>query len=632
MFYPAKMCKVRLIERKANLEATVGLLESFGGAEIKKFSYHELQNAKPLDENGQATERLVRAEGILATLPEHAAKQRISRKDTAAFLNSAEARKIGEKIGSIEDEKQKLQSEIDVLKDDRAVIRNFSSFNIDFSKLDFETLDVAAGIVGNQNEKQFEKALKNPAILRSTHKPHGVKGNMHLAVVAKGNEQAISEIAKSGFERVALPKISTTPSKELEKIEGRIEELRSQIEALDKELAKISSQHYSKFAAGAEYLKIEAEKSGAPINFGSTEHTIIVEAYVPEKNLSQFEAAARQALGQDVYIHKFSSEQLEKSHEQAPTLLEHNKFLEPFEFMTKFVSLPKNNEIDPTMIFVIFFPIFYAMMVGDFIYGILSFLIARVLMKKFAPGGIMNPVAKIWMWSAIPTIIFGIIYDEYAGMPHKEILGHLGFGAIELYHGIERIHNVNFLLTICVLIGIFTMALGFLLGFVNARRHGNNSHAIAKLGWYGVTCAGTVLLSSALFPILPKEYIIPSAIALVASLGAIVKGEGVMGIIELPSLLSNVLSFARIIAVGLVGTVIALILNGMAFPSPDKGILLIVLIPLYMVGHLFNAGMAMFESFIQGARLNYVEFYSKFFEGGGKEFSPFKFERRYLKD
>ncbi len=626
------MCKVRLIERKANLVATVGLLESFGGAQIKKFASGELQNAKPLDESGQATERLVKAESILAALPEHAARQRFSRKDTAAFLGSPEAGKIGEKIASIEEEKEKLQGEIDVLKDDKTVVRNFSPFNIDFSKMDFETLDVVAGIVQNQNGKQFAKALRTPAILRHTQKPHGVKGTMHLVVVAKGNEQALQELAKAGFERVALPRISGLPAKELEKIDGRTEQLRKKIEALGMELGKISAQHYSKFAAGKEYLKIEAEKAAAPANFGSTEHTIIVEAYMPEKNYPQFGAAARQALGQDVYIHRFSSGQLEKSHEQAPTLLEHGKLLEPFEFMTKFVSLPKSNEIDPTMIFLIFFPIFYAMMVGDFIYGIISFFIARALMKKFAPGGIMNPVAKIWMWSAIPAIISGIIYDEYAGMPHKEILGHLGFGAVELYHGIERIHNVEFLLTLCVMIGIFTMGLGFLLGFVNARRHGNNRHALAKLGWFGVLCSGTILLSSALFTALPKEYAQPSGVVFVLSLAAIVKAEGMIGLIELPSLLSNVLSFARIIAVGLVGTVIALILNEMAFPSPDKGILLIAFIPLYMLGHLFNAGMAMFESFIQGARLNYVEFYSKFFEGGGAEFSPFRFERRYLKD
>jgi len=92
------------------------------------------------------------------------------------------------------------------------------------------------------------------------------------------------------------------------------------------------------------------------------------------------------------------------------------------------------------------------------------------------------------------------------------------------------------------------------------------------------------------------------------------------------------MSFSRILAVGLVGTLIALILNDLLFPSLDKGILLIILVPIYIIGHLFNAFLAMFESFIQGARLNYVEFYSKFYEGGGKEFSPFRLTRKFVKD
>lgn len=632
MFYPAKMCKIRVIERKANLGRTVELLEKFGGAQIKKFDFEGVQNEKALDSLGSSSESLLRTEAVLAALPAKETIARIPIKEACQFIESSEARKIVGKIISIQHEKEKLQSEIDVLEDEKSRIRHFEPFHIDFSSMDFETIDIAAGIVQGQNKIRFEKAIAGPAILKHTEKRYGPKATIHLVAVSKGNEGALQELSKAGFERMPLPRIGGMPSKEIGKAEEKIIQLEKKIGALGGELEKISRDYYLKFCAAGEYLKMEAEKAALPSNFGGTEHTIIVEAYLPEKNFSGFEKFAKSGLNENIYIRKFSSEQLHKEHEQPPTLLEHSRILEPFEFMTKYVSLPKSNEIDPTIIFLIFFPLFYAMMVGDFIYGIISFLIAKWLIKKFKPGGIMNPVAKIWMWSAIPTIVFGVIYDEYAGMPHKEIFEKLGFGAIELYHGIERIHNVQFLLVICVLLGIVTMGIGFLLGFLNARAHGNNKHALAKLGWFVVLCSGTLLLSSTLFKALPEAYVLPSAIALIAGLAAIVKGEGIMGLIELPSLLSNVLSFTRIIAVGLVGTVIGTILNGMAYPSPEKGLLLILLIPLYAFGHLFNAGMAMFESLVQGARLNYVEFYSKFFEGGGKEFVPFKFERKYLKD
>ena len=87
------------------------------------------------------------------------------------------------------------------------------------------------------------------------------------------------------------------------------------------------------------------------------------------------------------------------------------------------------------------------------------------------------------------------------------------------------------------------------------------------------------------------------------------------------------MSFARILAVGLASVVVAVTLNDLAFPSPEKGILLLVLLPIYLFGHAFNTFLGMFEGLIQGSRLNFVEFYSKFYLGGGKEFSPFKIMR-----
>ena len=300
--------------------------------------------------------------------------------------------------------------------------------------------------------------------------------------------------------------------------------------------------------------------------------------------------------------------------------------------MTRFMALPKSNEIDPTIIFLLFFPVFYGMMVGDVFYGLISFLLAALIVKKTSPNGILNPVAKIWMWGAIPTIIFGFVFDEFAGMPHEKILSFFGFENMVLYHGLERMHNIQILLSITILLGVFTIAVGFLMGFMNAARHHDMKHAIAKFAWFAFVCAGTVLISTFMFKALPEYLLIPSGVILGVSLLAIIFLEGFLGLLEVPSVIGNILSFARILAVGLVGVVIAMILNDLAFPSPDKGLLLIILVPLYIFGHIFNAFLAMFESLIQGARLNFVEFYSKFFHGGGKEFTPFRFSRKYIKN
>ncbi|VVB99557.1 V-type ATPase 116kDa subunit family protein [uncultured archaeon] len=632
MFFPEKMCKVRVIERKASLRKAIDCLESFGGAEIKRFSSEEIGNCPALEGLQAGNERLVRLDAILSGMKGNGQRQKLTRKEAAEFLKSGEARQAEERAIAIGIELEKLQSEIDSAKEDIARVREFSSFGIDFGKIQSGSIEIIAGTVQKKDEAKFEKALGQEGVLKHTQKPSMKNSGMHLVAVLKGDEATIHGLSTAGLERMPMPKINGTPQAEIKDAEKRIASLQGKIGALSKELAKAGERHRAQFAAAREHLSIEAEKAAAPQNFGSTGHSFVLEAYLPEKNYGEFERAARERIGEKVFIQKFSSSHLARHHEEAPTLLSHHPLLEPFEWLTKFMSVPKGSEIDPTVIFLIFFPVFYGMMVGDFIYGIISFLIARWLMQKFPPGGIMNPVAKMWMWSAIPTIIFGVIFDEYAGMSHMHLLEKFGLHGIELYTGIERLTNINLLLTVTILAGVFTMALGFLLGFVNAMKHGEKKHAIAKLGWFGIVTFGTLVVSTAMFKALPEVVLLPSAAMFVVSLIAMVKQEGVMGLIELPGVMGNVLSFARILAVGLSGTVIALILNDMAFPSPDKGLMALVLLPLFIFGHVFNAFLAMFESFIQGARLNYVEFYSKFFEGGGKEFTPFKFERKYLKD
>ncbi|MEM4391118.1 MAG: hypothetical protein QXX06_04640, partial [Candidatus Diapherotrites archaeon] len=134
-----------------------------------------------------------------------------------------------------------------------------------------------------------------------------------------------------------------------------------------------------------------------------------------------------------------------------------------------------------------------------------------------------------------------------------------------------------------------------------------------------------------MFGSFPEYFLFPSALIVSLCAVFVIKEEGIIGAIEIPGVVGNILSFARIIAVGLVGTVIASILNTMALPSAENGFLILFTLPLFIFGHLFNAFLAMFEALVQGARLNVVEFYSKFFEGGGEEFSPFRFRSKYLK-
>jgi len=629
--WPVKMCKIRLVGLKTNIKPTIESLERYGGLEIRKFSSEHISNAVPSSERQEVLSQLLKLEGLLGMVDKSDVKSKVGISDAKSFLKSRELQNAEGKIRAINTELQGLEGELEILKNERARLKLFSRFGIDFGKLETGSLHLLAGTIPISQLEFLENSLKKAECSYAV-KTASKSSAIVLIAIKAGEEGLISTFSRHGFERITIPDIDSTASNELKRAERKTGEINKKKAELKKELSSISKKYYSILSASKEYLDFESSKFTAESLFGSTGHTFILEAYLPEKNFGNFEKFAKENFGKEFFLKKIGSIELDKHHEQTPTLLENPKMLAPFEFMTKFMALPRSNEIDPTIIFLFFFPVFYGMMVGDVFYGLISFLLAFLIVKKTSPDGMLNPIGKIWMWSAIPTIIFGFVFDEFAGMPHERILSFFGFENVVLWHGLERMHNIQVLLAITILLGVFTIAFGFLLGFLNAVRHHEMKHAIAKFSWFAFVCAGTVLISTFMFRALPEFLIIPSAVLMAGSLISIIFFEGFLGLLEVPSVIGNILSFARILAVGLVGVVIAMILNDLAFPSPDKGFLLIILIPLYIIGHVFNAFLAMFESLIQGARLNFVEFYSKFFHGGGKEFTPFRFSRRFIKD
>jgi len=630
------MCKARIYALKSDLQKVTNALYDYGAIELKQFN---VKHASLFPVSGQEhkmnnldnSERLMRLESILKNFGNYGVVRKISWQEAKSLLKSAEMKKLELEIAQLSKEIENVVAKTDSLKEDINRLRFFSKFDIDFSMAQLESAELIVGIVRRQNSNSVEKILKSDGVLYSIVKPHSQNSSMCVVLVRKGDEKTVEELTKAGFERLPVLMVNGKPAHELAKAEKLLAKLEKEKELLESRAQKLVAENFAKLAGMKEFLEIEQYKNEASLKFGSTEDTIIVEGYLPENNFNLLEKSIASKLGQRAHVEKISSEELEKHHEQAPTLLKNSKVFKPFQFIVNYMSTPKSNEIDTTVIFAFVFMLFYGIIVGDVVYGLISFLIARWVYRKSSKDSILKPVSLLWMYGAIPTMVAGIIFDEYAGLPHRELFALLGLGHVELYTGFERMHNTQLILAVSLLIGIVTMAFAFLLGFINAVRHNDKRHAAAKLAWFGIVVTGTVLVATSMFKAFPETFMVPAGVLFAISTIIMIKEEGPIGLIEIPSVAGNILSFARLIAVGLVGTVIAFILNEMAMPTPDKGLMLVVFLPIFILGHLFNAFLAMFEALIQGARLNFVEFYSKFFEGGGKEFQPFKFENKYLK-
>jgi V/A-type H+-transporting ATPase subunit I len=267
------------------------------------------------------------------------------------------------------------------------------------------------------------------------------------------------------------------------------------------------------------------------------------------------------------------------------------------------------------------------MIVGDVLYGVISALLATFLLSKFKNSYIMSNVSKIWLYSSIPTIFFGLIYDEWAGMTHFHLVEYITkWTGLEILHepiyaGLARMENIIVLVGLSAAMGMVHLAAGFIMGAINEWNH-NRKHSYAKIAWIGVEL-GMIFALGPQLGLLPAEFTMAGLVLLAISIVIIGWAEGIVGVIEVPGFAGNILSYSRIAAVGIAGVVIAELVNEFLIPLPEQGLLAIVMVPVFIILHIVNCFVAMFEALIQGGRLNIVEFRSKFLHGGGDVFIPF---------
>ncbi|MDO8633736.1 MAG: V-type ATP synthase subunit I [archaeon] len=634
MFFPAKMSKARIVGIRKQLPDFVKTLHEAGLAEVKEISLENFRKETSLELFAEVSEELVKLSAIKKALPETRVEKTRPAVGVAQALNGARKLGVAEKIAKIREQKELLLSKKQGLLDTEKNVATFSKFSLDFSGLP------ESGIVGlvaarfqKNNYHVFTKELEGHKVgFESTEKEVDKENVLAIIAFEKSKEaQVRSLLEKNGGALEALPRISGKPAIVLAGVREEIHEIEEKLLGLEKQLLAVSKEHYADVCFLAEVLEIESEEALVSSRFGRTEDLFVLEAFVPEKDFEKLFVVLSGKFGERVFVEKASKHEMHGESDDVPTLLENPPQLGAFEFMTRFVSLPKSSDIDPTIVFAFVFPIVYGMMLGDVGYGLLSILFAFLLMRVSAPDGLLRPIAAIWAVAAVPSIFFGVFFDEYFGFSHVHLAEKFGLHIEPIYHGLERLHNIQEVLMLTIGLGFVIISLGFFLGFVRSLREGNKSHAIGKLAWITLLVSGTALLASVA---LGTDGLVGTAaiVGFLASLAVIVKAEGMVALIEIPSVAGNILSFARILAVGLASVVVAATINDLVFPSLENGVVFFLIsLPIFLFGHAFNTFLGMFEGLIQGARLNYVEFFSKFYSGGGREFSPFRVKRKFSK-
>ena len=325
-----------------------------------------------------------------------------------------------------------------------------------------------------------------------------------------------------------------------------------------------------------------------------------------------------------------------KNDEEFPVLLVNNDLGKSVESITNMYSLPNSREIDPNTIMAPFFILFFGLMLGDGGYGALMSIFSMLVIKLLKPDESIRRFMKLMFYCGISTMVWGLLFGGWFGIPNIPALW------------FNPVNDPEMLLSYSLLFGVFHIYAGLAVRAANLIREKKYLDIVFDVLFWYIIFTGFALY---LLPYVPKidvdsvgwlvdigKYLlIVGAVLLTLTQGRKNKnifaklGGGVASLYDLISFMSDILSYSRLLALGLATSVIASIVNQMAAMLGFDNIFKIVLvIAVLLAGHTINFAINALGAYVHSSRLQYIEFFGKFYKGGGTSFEPFKANTKYI--
>ncbi len=443
-------------------------------------------------------------------------------------------------------------------------------------------------------------------------------------------------------ERVELPEVKGSVDDELERIEKRLKEINERQGQL-KEAASELSKDLPKLRMVYDYMNWKYLQKQARKQFVSTESAVLISGWMPKEGLS----AIQKELSKITKNFELTEVEPDEG-ESAPVLLEHHSFLRPFRAVTDVYGLPLYRELDPTPFLAVFFIVYFGMCLTDAGYGLIMFAATWSILKYLKiPKGIENLV-RLLMYGGILTFIMGILFGGWFGMTPEQAPGFLttmkGDKLMFVGQTFDALGNAMTVLILSLSLGLFQTIFGVWMNFVHNFKTQNKKDAlIDNLPWATIlTLIGLFIIVAA--GVLPAVFKIPVQYLLYANILFLIFTQGrkksnivakffsgLLSLYNLVGYMSDVLSYSRLLALGLATAIIGMAVNtiaGLAAGVPYIGIIFAIII--LICGHIFNLGINALGSFIHSGRLQFVEFFGKFLEGGGAPFRPLSRESKFV--
>lgn len=436
-----------------------------------------------------------------------------------------------------------------------------------------------------------------------------------------------------------------SPSEKFKKISDKIEKIKLSIENKENEIKSyVGVRNALKFIS--DYFKMRSQKYEVISKLMYSKNVFILEGFIPKSKSSKLESVLSSDF--DIAMNFEDVDSLER-----PVLLKNSKFSEPVETIVESYSLPGKDEVDPTSTMSVFYYILFGLMLSDAAYGAIMAFGCFGVIKKFKNMEYgLKKTLKMFMYCGISTMFWGVMFGSYFGNAiqiisktffHKEIIiSPLWF---------EPLKKPMLMLSFSFGLGLLHLFSGLFLLMIQkikAKKYLDVFYDV--ISWYFLIGGGVlyILTVPSMTTLLGLKFTLPSLVGTISIFGVIIGAlcilftagreskspfkrflKGIYGLYGVTTYLSDMFSYSRLFALGLATGVIANVFNQMGAMAGDGIVGIILFTFVFIIGHTMNIAINLLGAYVHTNRLQFVEFFSKFYEGGGKKFSPFSINTKY---